>query len=298
MMAAIVYMHQLSNRLIAKSVEHPLRLVAVRLVELFGKVAVIPFTFFFFCASFKTFTDSDATNEIVLCVTVFIIIFSTMVFVREINGISSTFKNSMRLIRVKIDSPTTYDISSMELLVFNYHKFGLISKSASHYHRWKRDVEKEVQSEKSAARMMNNDSTNKDTSSDSTSGSTRGTSSGSFEAYGGNAERVRGAMRKGSLLPTHSLQVPIAMQLDGYGDTDSNGYGNGNDNGNDNGGSGGRIQDPSAASASHTGGSSSSTSGSDHDVDVDDPFTLNRNSVGRSAKTLQTTKNSLHDFEL
>jgi len=50
----------------------------------------------------------------------------------------------MLLIRVKVENPSAHELSGTEVSLFNLYTFGICSRSASHYHRWKKDIDQQV----------------------------------------------------------------------------------------------------------------------------------------------------------
>jgi len=147
MIIGAVFMHSFTDRLILKSDQYPLRLVLIRILEFVGKVFIIPGVFCYFCLAFPSFA-SHATVIPSLVVMFFLFGFIAS---REAGGFKSAVAVSMVMIRNKIESPATYSLSSMEVLVFNLKMFGVFSRSPSHYHRWKRSVDRKLTEDGSAS---------------------------------------------------------------------------------------------------------------------------------------------------
>lgn len=140
MIIGAVFMHSFTDRLILKSDTYPLRLVMIRILEFIGKVFIIPCVFLYFCIAFPTFGHHPTV------IPTLVVMFFMFSFVasREAGGFRHAMKLSMVMIRNKIESPATYSLTNLELLIFNIKMFGVISRSPAHYHRWKRQVDKKL----------------------------------------------------------------------------------------------------------------------------------------------------------
>jgi hypothetical protein len=140
MIIGAVFMHSFTDRLILKSDTYPLRLVLIRILEFVGKVFIIPGVFCYFCFAFPTFANhSTVIPSLVVMFCMFGFIAS-----RELGGFKSAVRLSMVMIRNKIENPAAYSLSNLEVFVFNLKMFGVLSRSPSHYHRWKRQVDKKL----------------------------------------------------------------------------------------------------------------------------------------------------------
>ena len=137
MIIASVFCHQITFRLMLKTEKHPLRLVAVRVLEILGKTFVIPFVIFYFLLTFGQY-GTEASRGFLFTV---VVIISVYLFVREMKGLHYCYEEAIRLVRVKVDNPATFNPTTLELLAFNIYMFGIFSKSASHYHKWKREYD-------------------------------------------------------------------------------------------------------------------------------------------------------------
>ncbi len=126
-----------------KSDKFPLRLLVLRALEFIGKVFLVPLILLWFLYNFPI---SGKPHEQAYC-TVLCCVFGAFIFTREVPGIRSTFRESIYLVRLKIDNPAANNITDIELFVFNYVTFRKFSLSASHYHRQKRELEAEFEKE-------------------------------------------------------------------------------------------------------------------------------------------------------
>ena len=138
MIVVVIFMHSINYRLIEKSKEFPLRLLLTRLIELMGKAVIMPLTYAVFIITFPTF-GSPAMNGVIMAL--FVVIFS-IVSVQCIHGVRKSSKQAIVEIRAKVDNPAQHDLRSLEVLFYNVLEFGKFSSSASHYHRWKKNVNK------------------------------------------------------------------------------------------------------------------------------------------------------------
>lgn len=135
MVSMVIFLHQFTTRLILKADHLPMRMVYARLLECFGKVFVIPVVFFFFAYKFPPFLSYHF--RVVLAILV--LCFAIMVAMREYTGLRRTLKDALVFIRNKIEKPAGHELSTIEVATFNYFTFGVCSRSAAHYHRWKKE---------------------------------------------------------------------------------------------------------------------------------------------------------------
>ena len=135
-----VFVHQLSTRLMAKSEAFPLRAVFVRGIECLGKVIIIPGMVLYFGIKFPT-AGSPAFRALMatLC-----FVWMGVVMSRESVGLKGVYAAAMISIRNKVNNPTQCTLTRIEMLTFNLYYFNKCSRSAAHYHRWKREYEQEV----------------------------------------------------------------------------------------------------------------------------------------------------------
>ena len=56
------------------------------------------------------------------------------IMIREGNSYQAFARNTLIMIRVKIESPQSYDFTEAELYAYNFIEFRVISNSASHYY--------------------------------------------------------------------------------------------------------------------------------------------------------------------
>ena len=143
MVVIIIFVHQIVSRLSAKVKQHPLRQLALRILEIGGKTLLMPGFIIAFIMVFPQI-GSEAKRAFVICITCGV---SLYIFIRELNGFNHDLVNVMSLLRAKIDNPAANKITSLEILVFNGIMFKTFSRSVGHYHKWKRTVEKEYSKE-------------------------------------------------------------------------------------------------------------------------------------------------------
>lgn len=140
MIVATIFLHQFTVRAMSKAEKYPLRLVMVRVLECAGKLLIIPGVYYFFVQSFPAFgTDSELDIMTAIFITMTVLTLS-----REGMGLQKELRDAIVHIRVKVDAPTDHVLTTWELLVFNLYMFGIVSRSAVHYHRWKRQIDKDV----------------------------------------------------------------------------------------------------------------------------------------------------------
>lgn len=144
MIVFAVCVHQLCTRLIIKAETLPLRFLMARTLELIGKVVILPIVVLVFVFTFNDIhienLGKKATKRIY---TMFAFIFAGVVFMRELKGYTNSCKVVQQKIRNKIDNPTGYSLSSLEVLYYNISVFGVCSRSAAYYHRWKKENDKQ-----------------------------------------------------------------------------------------------------------------------------------------------------------
>ena len=128
MIVIAVFMHQVSARLHAKSDIYPLRSLLLRIVEITGKVGIIPAVVLYFFWTFTKFS-SPASRDVV---TALVAGGVGYVFVREITGFKADVERVCGLIRVKMNSPASHNITSAEGLVLNWVMFRIFSRSMAH----------------------------------------------------------------------------------------------------------------------------------------------------------------------
>jgi len=172
-----------------------------RSLELAGKVTILPIVVLVFVFTFNDIhienLGQKATKRIY---TVFALAFAGLVFVREFKGYLNSCKSVQQRIRNKIDNPTGHSLSSLEVFYYNYTTFGIWSRSAAHYHRWKKDNDKQYHiediSNKDKDRRDNREST-------STSRSSQGDG---FDSGGGNGNGIQmsGGLDRGGRVRTRS----------------------------------------------------------------------------------------------
>ena len=139
------------DRLLNKSDKLPLRVIFARTLEIFGKVLIMPCVLFVFLFTFP----GALRKRTRIGYGVFFVALAIFVASREYNGFRNSWKEALVKIRAKIENPASTTISNTELFVFNIFFLGKVSRSPSHYHKWKRDVKKEYEAEE--ARTITHD---------------------------------------------------------------------------------------------------------------------------------------------
>jgi hypothetical protein len=139
----VIFAHQLTNRMLSKGDKHPLRFVYVRSIEFFGKVVLMPAVLFAFLWTFPDGLEPDTRYGY----SVFFSVLAIGIFLREMSGFRHGFSESIHKIRGKLENPASYDVTNLEIVIYNLHCFGRLSASKSLYHTWKRDNEKRILAE-------------------------------------------------------------------------------------------------------------------------------------------------------
>ena len=138
MLVVAVFAHSVTSRLMTKIDKYPLRLLVVRILEISGKAIIIPFVLVYFLGTFTSY-GTEASRDLIFLT---IVCFVCILLFREFRGFVTDYKDAMTLVRVKVDNPAEYTLTAIELIVLNLHMFSKCSRSAAHYHRWKREVNK------------------------------------------------------------------------------------------------------------------------------------------------------------
>ena len=147
MVSVVIFLHQFTTRLILKADHLPLRMVYARLLESFGKICIIPIVFLYFIYKFPPFASYHFRFFLVILV----LSFSLMVATREYTGLRRTVKDALVFIRFKIEKPSGHELSTIEVTTFNYFTFGVWSRSAAHFHRWKKEHDKKFSIDESVS---------------------------------------------------------------------------------------------------------------------------------------------------
>jgi hypothetical protein len=149
MIVGAIFLHQFTVRAMSKADRYPLRFVMVRVLECLGKLCVIPAVYSYFVTTFPDF-GSDAGRDILFTMLAGM---TALTLSREGVGLRRELADAIVRIRVKVESPTDHVLTTLELLVFNLYMFGVLSRSAVHYHRWKRGVDKDFADSERDARL-------------------------------------------------------------------------------------------------------------------------------------------------
>mmetsp|Transcript_14316 Transcript_14316/g.21434 ORF Transcript_14316/g.21434 Transcript_14316/m.21434 type:complete len:495 (+) Transcript_14316:102-1586(+) len=128
-LVAICLVHQTTNMLMQKQDKWPLRVFLFRLAEFIGRVFVIPFVAIYFIEFFPT---TYAVRAIVIAL---VCGFISVVCFTDAMGVVSKYVYSMKMVELKMDRPTEYDISTFEIILFNLVKYKKLSISLSEHSR-------------------------------------------------------------------------------------------------------------------------------------------------------------------
>ena len=140
MLVIAVFAHAITSRLMTKVDKYPLRLLVVRILEVSGKIFVIPFVLLYFLLTFTSYGTAASRDFTFLCIGCFGLLLSA----REFRGLLTDIKDAMKRIRGKVDNPAVHTLTWIEIITFNLYMFGKFSRSPVHYHRWKREINKDV----------------------------------------------------------------------------------------------------------------------------------------------------------
>jgi hypothetical protein len=131
-----VILHQVSNRLQTKAARLPLRKLALRVIEIAGKVLVIPGVLISF---FWTFTKVDMGGGVRDTMTAVCVCVSVYILLREAAGFRQDVTKAMALLRTKMEDPEGRDRKVFEVLIYNLYTFGVFSTSLRHVRRREMD---------------------------------------------------------------------------------------------------------------------------------------------------------------
>jgi len=90
MIVAAVFVHQLTDRLVSKVHTHPLRMIMVRILELAGKICLMPSVILYFLYSFPAFENSSSAIAMIMgvvCFAVYVTAREWKVSVRGLMGL-------------------------------------------------------------------------------------------------------------------------------------------------------------------------------------------------------------------
>jgi hypothetical protein len=141
MLSLCVFCHQLvvnSNR---KVVKWPFRAVIIRMVEMIGRIVVIPLSITLFTV---TFNNDDIEEELKLMSLAFFVMFA-LILIRELFGVRKAIKKAMLMITKKVDL-AELPCSWVELLALNMYVFRTINFTTAPYEAKKKRA-KRMQSE-------------------------------------------------------------------------------------------------------------------------------------------------------
>lgn len=151
-----VSLHQFSSRLKSKEDRYPLRMLALRIIEIMGKVLVVPGVLVSF---FWTFTDIDSNGQWRDMVTAVCSVTASYILLREWAGWKSDVAKALVLLRVKMEREAAKNsredkdegtgdnkvegqegllstpLTAVEIFFFNRKTYGIISGSILHLQR-------------------------------------------------------------------------------------------------------------------------------------------------------------------
>lgn len=141
MIILAVFLHQISSRLKAKEGRYPLRLLALRGIEIAGKVLVIPGVLVSF---FWTFTEIDMMGWVRDAMTALCICAASYILMRESVGFRQDLAKATTLLRLKMAredqdrSTASAPLTSIEVLFVNLQAFGVVSTSTALFQQQER----------------------------------------------------------------------------------------------------------------------------------------------------------------
>lgn len=131
LLVIIVAAHQWYITLRQKQEQWPLRLAVMRLIEVFGRTAMVPAIVIYFMT--HVYRQKESAPSTVAVTTTILLVFSGILW-RELFGSRKVFIQCMILLLQKVNNPMTTmkDISFLELLVMNLIVFRKMSFSANY----------------------------------------------------------------------------------------------------------------------------------------------------------------------
>lgn len=129
MLFVVTICHQIYSRLFVKCAQWPLRLIAVRLIEVVGRSIVLPLVIFTFAATVGF--NKTTINEVGIEVGVLLV--SITIFCKELQGLHVTVHSALKglLDKVNKDDVLVGELSWLELVVVNLWIFRSASLSSS-----------------------------------------------------------------------------------------------------------------------------------------------------------------------
>lgn len=124
LLVLIALLHQVYYTVNTKVEMFPAKMIFLRVIEMLGRISIIPIVLFYYLHQMKQQPDATTTTF-----TIIGIAFPIIVFCREITGIYSTFRHSLRKIILKASDPNTTieKMSYIELFLINWNVFHVIS---------------------------------------------------------------------------------------------------------------------------------------------------------------------------
>jgi hypothetical protein len=113
---------------LANKEKYPTRDLFVRVVELCGRLTIIPAVF----GLFLTFFSRVYSRSFIALIISSVVIFMTFVGMREVSGVNKRLQQSMQDIAAKVDD---FNSSQIEILIFNFYTYTRFSTSMAHHFR-------------------------------------------------------------------------------------------------------------------------------------------------------------------
>ena len=137
MLSLCVFCHQVVVNSQRKVGKWPFRAVIIRIIELTGRIVVIPLSVYLFT---ETFDDDDIKDELRIMMFVFFCLFA-LVCIREFYGVRKSIKEAMQCITAKVDLGEL-PCSWVELGAINLYYFRVIDFTTIPYEAKKKRMKR------------------------------------------------------------------------------------------------------------------------------------------------------------
>jgi hypothetical protein len=129
LLVLVVTLHQVYATMKMKNEKWPLRAVGLRFIEFVGRVFVVPFIVCFF--AIIVLMDQNAGSSTVLMV--LFLISAVFVSYQEWRGLVQSKVDAVEKLIAKVNNPelNVQDLATVEIIVINYLKYGIISRSTA-----------------------------------------------------------------------------------------------------------------------------------------------------------------------
>lgn len=129
LLTACVCLHQFIGRIIMKKGDWPFRNPSVRVLEVIGRVGLIPAILTMFYVAFTSDTNDEWIEPLLFTsIPVFI-----MIAIREVTGLAKDIRSAVAEVRGKLDDPLHSTTSPFELFWYNLFAFGTLSTSRARH---------------------------------------------------------------------------------------------------------------------------------------------------------------------